>query len=349
MGGAEEVVCSLIEALPQELYTQTVIYFHDGPHRVRLEQAGIPCYHVRGLIAPFDPLAFIRFMVLLKKLEPNVLHSALWLANLFARLAGKLLRIKTVNSLHNTITRNHDGLVRIFIDKLSLSLADAIIAVTPAVALSAPRNIYHKITVIPNGINQAKLLSQKKIERAELGLTHDHVVIGAVGRFVPVKNHALLITCFAQLHQKHPRARLVLLGSGPLEQMLRAHAHALGVHDAVTFVIGQPAHHYYSLFDCFVQPSKNEGLSIALLEALCFGLPVIVTGHAQQHAVITHDTQGLVIPPDNREALYAALEQLTENSLLRSNLAHASSALARNYEIRAMADKYHTIFKGNHA
>lgn len=344
MGGAEEVVCSLIEALPAEQYTQSVIYFHDGPHRKRLEESGIKCYQIQGFVAPFDPVAFGRFLLRIKKLKPDVMHSALWLANLFTRITGKLLRIKTINSLHNTITRDHDGLVRMLIDKLSLFLADTIIAVTPAVAASAPQNIQYKIRVIPNGINQEKLLSQKKITRTELNLTSEHFVIGAVGRFVPVKNHALLISCFAQLHQKYPDSRLVLLGTGPLEQALRAHTQKLMIADYVTFVIGQPAQHYYSLFDCFVQPSKNEGLSIALLEALTFSLPVIVTGKTHQHAVITTGQTGLVIEPDNHTELYIALEKLIEEKPLSNRLTSASCALADNYGIQAMADKYNDLF-----
>jgi len=342
-GGAEEVVCSLIEALIPE-YTQTVVYFYDGPHRISLEAQGIRCIQIQGLIAPYDLLAFIRFFKIIRALKPDVMHSALWLANLFARITGKLLRIKTVNSLHNTITRDHDGYMRILIDKISLTLADHIIAVTPLVALSAPRAIQHKIRVIPNGINHQKLLSHPRISREQLQLDQEHFVIGAVGRFVPVKNHTLLITCFSQIYRKHPHTRLVLLGAGPLEQDIRTHIKNLRLEHSIRLVIAQPAQHYYALFDCFAQPSKNEGLSIALLEALSFALPAIVTGQHQSHPVITDAIDGIVIHPDSVTQLVNALETLILNKQLCDQLGKQGSALVqKHYSLTAMAQTYSSL------
>lgn len=343
-GGAEEVVCSLIEALAYE-YDQTVIYFHDGPHRERLEKQGILCIHIKGLIAPFDPVAFIRFMCVIQKIKPDVLHSALWLANLFARVAGTVLRIPVINSLHNTITRDHDGFTRIIIDKLSLSLADTIIAVSPAVALSAPRIVQKRITIIPNGINHEKLLMSAHHTRKELGYSDDLFIIGTVGRFVPVKNYDLLITCFAQLHKNYPNTHLLLIGSGPLETALRAQVNSQELDHVVSFIINQPAQEYYPLFDCFVQPSKNEGLSIALLEALAWALPVIVTGLNKQHSVIQDTQNGFVITPDNTQELYSALEKIYASATLRNSLGAAGKqCVAEQYSLQHMARQYQNIF-----
>lgn len=343
-GGAEEVVCSLIEALQAKgNYIQHVIYFHDGPHRARLEKQGIHCYQITGYIKPYDPLAFFRFYKLIKKLNPTVIHSALWLANFFARLTGSLCGIKTINSLHNTITYNHDGCIRIIIDATTLFLADTLIAVTPAVAASAPMMLQKKIHIIPNGIDQKKLLCSAKMTRKNLHFSDKNYIIGCVGRFVPVKNHALLIACFAKIREKFPHAHLVLLGSGPLEKMLRTQVEKYALTQYVTFIIEQPAQHYYALFDCFVQPSKNEGLSLALLEALTFSLPVIVTGHAQEHPVITHNKTGLVIQPDSQKELYDALEIIITNKQLQNNLAAEATTLAHMYDLQTMANKYHTL------
>lgn len=345
IGGAEEVLCSLIEALPHNIYEQTVVYFHDGPQRARLENAGIPCYHIKGFLTLYDPIAFIRFVRCIQLLKPDILHSALWLANFFARITGTLLHIRTINSLHNTITRDHDGLVRMAMDTISLRLADAIIAVSPSVADSAPTKVQSKITVIPNGVNAQTLIQKNKDShktRADIGLSDTHFVFGTVGRFVPVKNYELLIAACVPVFATHAHARLIILGSGPLEHVLRMQAQSLGIADKIIFIINEPAYAYYSLFDCFVQPSKNEGLSIALLEALCFSVPAIVTG-TPKHPVIEHMRTGLVVEPA-MQALVQALTTYITSPALCERFATASAHITAAYSCTRMAQQYHALF-----
>ena len=69
-----------------------------------------------------------------------------------------------------------------------------------------------------------------------------------------------------------------------------------GIADKVTFVVGQSAYGYYPLFDCFVQSSHKEGISIALLEAMSWGITCVVTNSDAKHPVLTANKDGLLIP-----------------------------------------------------
>ena len=349
IGGAEALLCSLIEHLNTADFEHHVIYFHDGPHRKTLSDMGISTYHIRGMVWQYDLSMIFRLIHTIKKINPDVIHGALWAANFFARLIGRLLNIKTVNAVHLIV--EDDGRVRNTLDRLTLRFADNLVAVSPRVAESVIKNfkITQDLIVIANGINYHALLTKSQlnlIDRASVGLTDKHFIIGCVARFVSFKNHSLLLESFAQLVEKYPHARLILVGIGPLEKQLREQAQTLEITEKVFFIIGQPAYRYYPLFDCFVQPSAYEGLSVALLESLCFKLPVIVTGIDQKHDVITHDTSGLVIEPNNRAALRKALAQLVGNPPLCKELGEEGFFLVKNqYTLDSMANKYKQIFQ----
>lgn len=119
---------------------------------------------------------------------------------------------------------------------------------------------------------RAKLLRQK------LGIDEDVPVIGHVGRFEPIKNHAFLLEMFATVLRQLPRARLVLVGDGPIRDAVIAKAKSLGVSDQVHFAgttDDVPA--YMRMFDIFVLPSFSEGLGIVCVEAQAAGTRAIAS------------------------------------------------------------------------
>src|SRR5579859_5390998 len=89
IGGAESLLYDLIVGLGNQDYEHHVIYFHHGPHVARLEQLGVSTYQVRGIITLYDPIFFWRLARLIKKLKPDVIHSALWAANFAGRIIAR--------------------------------------------------------------------------------------------------------------------------------------------------------------------------------------------------------------------------------------------------------------------
>ncbi len=351
IGGAESLLYDIIVGLGSEQYDHRVIYFHGGPNVERLRSLGIPVYQVRGLVGLYDPLFFWRAWRLIVRLRPDLIHTALWAANFVGRIIGRLQKIPTVCAVHLGV--DLDGAVRNLLDHLTFRLATKVVAVSDGVAQSVKAKQgwipAEKISVIRNGINAQFITdraAQNPCDRKELGLDADHFVIGTVGRFVPRKNFTLLIESFAQLYSRHSKARLVLVGLGPQESLLRQRAQELGVEQEVIFVVGKPAYRYYPLFNCFVLPSAQEGLSIALLEAMCFGLPCVVTSQDGEHEVIASGYNGLIIKPHEPLALNQAIDQLIlsyDNTIRMGK--NAAQSLAIHFSFDRMITAYRNVFE----
>ncbi len=112
----------------------------------------------------------------------------------------------------------------------------------------------------------------RRKKRAELGLG-DALTFGHVGRFNDQKNHAFLIEAFAQHHASHPGSRLLLVGEGVLRPQIERQAGDAGLADSVLFLgLRSDVPQLLQAMDCFVMPSRFEGLPLALVEAQAAGL-----------------------------------------------------------------------------
>lgn len=349
MGGAETVLCDLIKNLDTALFEHHVIFFHEGPHLKTLQTLGVKTYQVKGLFCLYDPVFFMRLLFTVKKLRPSLIHTMLWAANVAGRVVGKMVGIPVVSVYHNNV--DQDGQIRALFDQATLAYAQTLVAVSPGVAqslyLRSKKLIPGTIQVIQNGIDVHALHAQcnQALTRSAVGLSDDAFVIGSVGRFVPVKRYNLLIDAFADIYAQNQRCRLVLVGIGPLEQELRQQARDLGIDAVVRFVIGQPACHYYLLFDCFVQTTDKEGISIALLEAMSFGLPCVVTHSDAVHPVITDGVQGFKISAGDKQGLVRSILSIAGDHDLRSSFSrYALQTISDNFRIEPMIAAYHKIF-----
>jgi glycosyltransferase involved in cell wall biosynthesis len=160
--------------------------------------------------------------------------------------------------------------------------------------------------VIVNGIDAARVeagLLARERARAELGVPPSGAVLGTVARFDSVKGLEVLLEAAARL----PAAALVLIGDGPEAAGLRARARRLGIQTRVVFAGARPdASRWFAALDAYVSASRGEGLSLALLEAMAAGLPVVasrVPGHID---AVAHGETGTLVPVDDPAALAAA-------------------------------------------
>ena len=138
-----------------------------------------------------------------------------------------------------------------------------------------------KVKIIHNAIDLDKFKfdpeARKKL-RKELGIDDKTIVIGHVGRFVKQKNHDFLVDVFNEYHTKNPDSKLLLIGTGPLEEKIKAKAEKLNLSDSVLF-LGQheDTNKLYSVMDVFCLPSLYEGLPVVGVEAQAAGLLCILS------------------------------------------------------------------------
>ena len=146
--------------------------------------------------------------------------------------------------------------------------------------------------------------------RDALGLSPDEWVIGNVGRLHPDKDQATLLKGFA-LAQAHlpAESRLAILGSGRLEQDLKALAHELGIADKVLFLGQVPeARRYFQAFDVFALSSDHEPFGMVLLEAMAAGVPLLATACGGAKEVV--EGVGILFPFGDAEHLAQGLRHL---------------------------------------
>lgn len=342
-GGAEMALANLLTHLHQH-GSHAVIYFHDDPVRKRIEELGIPCIQVRARGSYANPLFFFRLLRKIKFFAPDCIHTDLWAANLLGRISSWLLDIPCVSVVH--AMTEHEGKIRSWIDKIIPCAPTTYVAVSDAVQHSLQK--YKRLhaapcTVIKNGIDATAL--QKNYD-VRIDKQPDIFLIGAVGRLIVEKNYRILLHSFAQLVQKYSHIELMIIGSGPEEAQLKSLAEQLQISDKIHWIGNKLAHPYYQFFDCYVQPSKTEGLSIALLEALSFSLPVIVTGKQKSHEVIQDGLHGIVIEPNDVAALTAALQIYIEQPEVRSRYGAAGyQTVNENFSMHATAQEYMKLFE----
>jgi glycosyltransferase involved in cell wall biosynthesis len=312
-GGAETVLATLLEEWGEPLHEHTVLYFHEGPLREHIEKLGIKTIALKGFITLYDPLFIARLVYYIQNIKPHIIYSSLWAANFLGRIVVFFLRIPIICAVHALPA--HEGRMRNILDRWCPINPTRYIAVAENIKQSLIAELSfpaQKIQCITNGI----MLSKKENLYSFPSLTGDHFfgneyeklfIIGTVGRLVPVKNYDLLLTAFAQLCCIYDHVRLMIVGYGPEEERLKELAKTLMIDDKVSFILNQPAAPYYAFFDCFVQPSTYEGLSMALLESLLHELPAIVVGRNHMHEVIEHGETGLVIISPEKTLLVEAL------------------------------------------
>ncbi|MHB1035279.1 MAG: glycosyltransferase [Pirellulales bacterium] len=122
--------------------------------------------------------------------------------------------------------------------------------------------------------------------RRELGIPGDALVLGHVGRFFEQKNHAFLVDVFAEVAKQEPRARLLLVGEGPLRPRIESRIAALGLKDRVVLTGSRPDVDRLMLgaMDVFLFPSLWEGLGLVYVEAQAAGLPCVIADVVPEEA-----------------------------------------------------------------
>jgi glycosyltransferase involved in cell wall biosynthesis len=213
---------------------------------------------------------------------------------------------------------------------LASRAADRVVAVSGAVAdalhrRGTPRS---KLAVIPNGLVTSRI-DRPVTERAVLdwkdriGWETGRRTIGVVAR---PKDQSVVLEA---LRRVRTPVRLVLAGVDPVGN-LGAKARAVGAPHIVVCVPFTPeVAPLYQLLEIALLPSRSEGLSQALLEAMALGKPVIASAAAGNVEVVRHETDGLLVPPLDPAAWATAIERLLGDAALAERLGRAARQRAR--------------------
>jgi glycosyltransferase involved in cell wall biosynthesis len=175
--------------------------------------------------------------------------------------------------------------------------------------------------------------------RRRLDLPTDAYVVGTVGNLTLKKDHETLLRAFRSFASRHHEAHLVIIGTGPRAAQLQAYAASLGLAPRVHFTgMREDVPELLAGFDVFAMSSLHEGLSIALVEALAAGLPIVATRVGGIPELVIDGEHGLLVPARDDRALASAIERLSTDASLRERFATSAFDRAAEFGIQKAAD-----------
>ena len=313
-GGAENVVLHLAAALRRAGDEPVIATLRPGWMTERAAEAGIPVWVVpqaTGLALGWVP----RFARRLRREGIDLLHSHEFAMTVYGGAAARLAGVPTVATVHGrhwVTGRRH----RAWAYRLLRRLGMRLVAVSHDVADFLEEGLgvsRRSIEVIHNGIPVAPDADASSTDggreraRRELGIPESGPLLVAVGNLYAVKDHATLLRAAARLSE----VRVAIAGRGEEEEPLRRLAadlgagerlHLLGLRDDVGRVLAAG--------DVFVQPSRSEGLPLAVLEAMAAHRPVVATRVGGVAEAVLDGETGYLVPPGDPAALAAALDKV---------------------------------------
>ncbi len=204
------------------------------------------------------------------------------------------------------------------------------------------------ITIINNGIDVQSFgdFSSRQKLREDLGIG-DSFLIGIIARLSDVKGHTYLLKAMQRAIKDFPSAKLLIVGEGKMKDILVSEANTLGIKNNVLFLARTGgAENVLAAMDVFVMPSLQEGLGLALMEAMAQGLAVVGSAVGGIRTLIADKQNGLLVEPADPAALAEAIIRLLSDKKMRDDLgANARKFIANNFSKEKMLKDTEGVYK----
>ena len=352
-GGAERLVVDSAHLIDRSRFDIHVAYLL--PHKdlfveeIRPAVSDVVCLS-RGGRDPAWPWRLRRYLDVHRI---DVVHSHSPLPGAVARVIsghGRLL----VHTEHNMWDRYHWATRAV--NAATFRRNQAVIAVSEGVAGSIRRRCLRggvEPEVVIHGTSGGRVQrgpAARRRAREALGLDPTTFVAGSVGNFTPKKDHATMLEAFAIVRRAVPDARLVVIGSGPLEAELHRRARQPDLAGSVDFTgTRDDVELLLAGLDVFVMSSRYEGLPIALLEAMSAGVPPVATRVGGIPEVVLDGESGRLVEPGDHAALARAIVDLAadpeERERLGESAIQASSSCDLESAVRSLEALYERVVR----
>ncbi|MEW6620697.1 MAG: GT4 family glycosyltransferase PelF [bacterium] len=352
-GGMETGLVARVNKHNQDLFNPALCSFTTGGALKELVKDGIEIVELKKKKGN-DWTLPLKLMGLFKKKNIQIVYTHNWgtlcEGVIGARLAGVPIVIHQEHGTVIDVVKSKK--IRFWAQRFIFNFVDQITTVSESLRKLMIDSLginEKKIITILNGVDLDRFKNNinKNEERKKLGLSVDEPVIGTIGRFVPVKDHKTLLFSMLDIKNEVPGIKLLLIGDGPLKNELEALVKKLGLSENV-LMPGERGDipQLLKTMDVFILPSLFEAMSRTILEAFASEIPVVTTNVGGNPEVITHNLNGLLVPPQNPKALAGAIISLLKdkNKAFRFGVA-GKKLVEEKFSLQRMVEDDEKLFK----
>jgi len=348
--GSEQVLFDLLTNLDRDR-VEPILWCNGEPMAEAGRAAGLRTYRTpfefyfdygSPRFNPARYLSFVRQGVgIVREHGIKVLHANSAAAAQWLLPVGRITRVPVLAHLHIDYRRRSRFVCL-------LHQADLIVGVSRQVTQDFLRDgiPFVRTHTIYNGIDFARLIRGPLGDaRHDLGIARDAVVITSVGSLVSRKGQDILIRAFAKLPAQRD-IRLLIASEGPERAAYQALVAELGLGAKVRFVGYYPnVPALYRATDIMALASRADAFGLVLAESGYFGLPTVATRVGGIPEVIEDGVTGLLVPPDDPDALAAALLRLIDDPALRARYGQAAKARVQAlFSVEQMVAGFHATY-----
>ena len=352
-GGAETVLLNTAINLDGNQFNPAVVL-----HRSRWLHEQLSKHNVNTSIIPSNrswDISFLRKLVKkCRQLKIDLIHSHLPGANLYACIAGMILRIPVIATFHNQMVmpgryERHNALKHILIRSLaakSVFVADYMKEEYIRKAKFPPS----KTITIYNGIDLGSKEPDFDISalRKNLDIQDNELVVGNVANLRAPKGHHYLIDAAGEVCKNLPQTKFFLIGEGegPLRDEIEDHIARLHLEDNVKLLgFRDDVYKLLHILDVFVLSSISEGLPLSVVEGMAASNPVVATDVGGLSEIVVHGQSGYLVEPRNSAALAEKILLLLQNKDIRETMGRKGREIAMNkFSLKAMIDNYQNLY-----
>jgi glycosyltransferase involved in cell wall biosynthesis len=306
----------------------------------------------------FGLLVLYKICKLIKKKEIDIVHAHIPGGGDFTIigfLAAKITGKKFVLTIHGDIFEISKKKLLLF--KFITNLSDKVVTVSDHIKFRLLENNYIKpvnLMTIENGIDispfDKNVCRKKKLN--SLDLDHESPIIGSVGMIRNIKGYDVLITSFSDIIKLYPNAKLLIIGTMEnkadliYKTKLDGLISRLNLQENIIFLgFRNNVNEILAILDVFVLPSRSEGISLSLLEAMASRKPIVATFAGGTKYVLENNLNGILVPPEDTEALANGILKLLIDKIFATELGiKARETIEKKFSLNGMLDKYVKLY-----
>lgn len=349
-GGMENIIYNLASGVDSCCFDIKILCLNKiGPLSEKLSEIGIKSELAGKMMPGLSMIYPAQLIKTIKQSGCQIVHSH---SGCWFKVASACARIPGIKHIYTEHGRTFpERKLQIYMDQYSVRRTDKVVAVGTILHQYLIDEIHlppDKIININNCIDtdRFKPSSNRDAIRNELGYSDNDIVIAIVARLAQVKNHELLIDAFNIVAQNQYRAKLLIIGDGPLRDQLEEKTSQYGLNEKIKFLGDRDdVERILPAADISTLSSLSEGISLTVLEAMSCGLPVVATSVGGNPSIISDRENGFLIKSGDLDNYVEALNKLIDSAELRITMGiKARKNVIDNWSLKIMVNKYEELY-----